>query len=262
VVGTAWSSDDAAREGTAVLDLLVDPQFARTRFVYALEATSGASPSFQLARYRELNDRLGERAVLLDRVPATSAAPAASLTMADGRLLVALDDGGLREQARRPGVYNGKVLRLDADGRTPPDQPGSSPVFASGLTSPRSAAWDPATSSVWLADTGTGRAERRQQRGRRIVATAYELELPGGPAAVAVYRSTLMPALDGSLLAASAEVPGVLLRTQLGGPDENLLGSAERLMLPGSPRVRLLKVAPDGSLYVGTEHEILRIAPR
>jgi glucose/arabinose dehydrogenase len=262
VVGTAWSSDAAAAEGTAVLDLLVDAQFARTRLVYALEVTSGSSRAFQLARYRELNDRFGQRAVLLDRVPASSESPAAALTSAGDRLFVALDDGGVREVSQRPGAYNGKILRLNADGTTPADQPGSNPVYASGLASPRSAAWDPATASLWLADTGTGRAERRQQRGRGIVATAYDLQLAGGPAALALYRSTLIPSLQGSLLVAPAEERGFLLRARVGDSDGNVIGATERLMLPGSPRVRLLKVGPDGSIYVGTEHEILRIAPR
>lgn len=262
-VGTGWSSEDASLEGTAVLDLLVDPQFAQTHIVYALEVTSGASPSFQLARYRELNGRLGERAVLLDRVPASTPSPAGALTMAgDGRLLVALDDGGVPQAGQRPGDYNGKVLRLDPDGRTPSDQPGSSPVYASDLSSPRSVAWDAGTSSVWIADTGTQRAERRQQRGRRTVATAHSLPLAAGPAAIAVYRSSLIPSLRGSLLAAPAEETGFLLRSGVGDVRENLDASTERLMLPGSPRVLLLKVSPDGSIYVGTEHEILRIAPR
>jgi glucose/arabinose dehydrogenase len=200
--------------------------------------------------------------VLLDRVAASSESPAAALTSAGDRLFVALDDGGVREASQRPGAYNGKILRLNADGTTPADQPGSNPVYASGLASPRSAAWDPATASLWLADTGTGRAERRQQRGRGIVATAYDLQLAGGPAALAIYRSTLIPSLQGSLLVAPAEEPGFLLRARVGDSDGNVVGATERLMLPGSPRVRLLKVGPDGSIYVGTEHEILRIAPR
>lgn len=261
--GTGWSSEDASVEGTAVLDLLVDPQFVQTHVVYALEVTSGASRSFQLARYREVNGRLGERAVLLDRVPASTPSPAGAVTMGgDGRLLLALDDGGVASAGQRPGSYNGKVLRLDRDGRTPADQPGSSPVYASELTSPRSVAWDAATSSVWIADTGSQRAERRQQRGRRMIATAHSLPLAGGPAALAVYRSSLIPSLRGSLLAAPAEEPGFLLRSRLSRDGENLDAATERLVLPGSPRILVLKVSPDGSIYVGTEHEILRIAPQ
>src|SRR5262245_40156783 len=121
-----------------VLSVSVDPAFAQTRFVYVLDVTAGDSgPSFRLSRFREAGGVLAERAVLFDRVTAAPDRPAGSIAFGpDGKLYVALDDGGDQDRAFRPGSFNGKVLRLNPDGTTPDDQPGGSPVYSVNYRSP------------------------------------------------------------------------------------------------------------------------------
>jgi glucose/arabinose dehydrogenase len=259
--------------GTGILDLALDPQFARNHLVYVLAAASGEAPTFSLSRFREVGGRLGERASLFDGVPASPERPSGSLAFGpDARLYVAFDDGGDPNSARRAASYNGKVLRLNTDGTTPGDQPGASPIYASNLQAPRSLAWDASTSSLWVADAGARRVTRIRVTARRaIVVTPYRLPLTDGPSSIAVYRSTLIPALQGNLLVAPAQDATYLLRARLSGPDQNATASTERLGIfdestaaSGSPAgfVRLVRIGPDGAIYVGTDHEVLRIVPR
>jgi glucose/arabinose dehydrogenase len=201
---------------------------------------------------------------VFDDVPASPVGPAASLAFGpDGRVYVALDDGGDTESARRGGSYNGKVLRLNADGSTPHDMPGASPIYASSLRAPRGLAWDASTASLWVADAGARRAQRiRARGGRGIDVTAFRLPLAAGPASIAVYRASLIPAWQGSLLVAPAEEAGYLLRAQVNDADRGTIASSERLEIPGAAFVRVVEVGPDGAIYVGTDREVLRIVPR
>jgi glucose/arabinose dehydrogenase len=254
---------EPANESGGILALAVDPDFERTHFVYALDVAAGASPAFRLTRYREAGGRLGQRAVLLGDVPAAARPSGGVAFGTDGQLYVAFDDGGDPESARRLGSYNGKVLRLEADGSAPPDRRGGSPVFASNFRSPRSLSWDPATSSLWIADPVLGRVARlRPGAGRTQGATTYSLPLAGGPVAVAMYRGTLMPGMRGDLLAASADEPGILLRARFTGTDQNTIATTERLPMPGGAAVRLIEQAPDGAIYVATDSQVLRVGPQ
>jgi glucose/arabinose dehydrogenase len=248
---------------SSILDLALDPQFNRTHFVFVMEAVAGDPPTFRVSRFREAGGRLGERAVVFGGVQSAPDRPAASLAFGpDGLLYLALDDGGDQNNATRSGSYNGKVLRLNADGTTPADRAGASPIYASSLHSPRSLAWDAASSSLWVADAGAKRAVRIRETDRRgAFVTPLQLPLASGPSSLAVYRRDLIPSLKGSLLVAPVEDATYLLRATLGDASQ-AAGSSERLVVSDADAVRLVRVAPDGAVYVATDREVLRIAPR
>ncbi|MEP6915382.1 MAG: PQQ-dependent sugar dehydrogenase [Acidobacteriota bacterium] len=264
--GVLFSDDTVggSESGGPILDLAVDPSFARNHFVYVLDVTPGESATFRLARYREAAGRLGERAVLLGGVPASPTDAAGALAFgADAQLYVALDDGGDPERAGQLASYNGKVLRLNADGSTPADQSGASPVYASNLRSPRSLSSDETTASLWVADRTSGRAVRLAGAAERDrTARAFALPLEHGPASVAMYRGALIPALRGSLLVAPAVEDGFLLRARFTGADQRTIAATERLAIPGGARARFVETGPEGAIYVGTDREVLRISPR
>ena len=179
----AISLADTLGANGQLLALALDPQFERTRYAFAIYTAPSHSgdragePMFTLARFREVSDTLGDRAVLLDEVPASAPSPSAALRFGpDGKLYAAFDDGG---DARRRGdaaSLNGKVLRLNPDGTTPDDASGATPVYADGYRSPTALDWDPQTATLWTADRAAG----------------------GSP--FAFYRGALFPAWSGRLL--------------------------------------------------------------
>jgi glucose/arabinose dehydrogenase len=71
----------------------------------------------------------------------------------------------------------------------------------------------------------------------------------------------LIPAFKGSLLVAPVEDATYLLRATFGDASQ-AAASSERLIVSDADAVRLVKVAPDGAVYVATDREVLRIAPR
>src|SRR5262249_29537025 len=139
---------------TRLLTIATDPQFARTHFVYVAytsPARSGSATTFTIARLREAGDTIGDAVPLVDNIPAASS-PSAALRLADdGKLSVALDAGDDTRRRGDAGSWNGKLLRLNADGTTPDDQAGSTPVFASGITSPAGLAWQRTSNAWWVA---------------------------------------------------------------------------------------------------------------
>jgi glucose/arabinose dehydrogenase len=137
--------------------LAVAPDFAATRHVYVSYAArdSGGSRIGRVVRFREVGGRLGERAVILDGLPAQSRAPRVRIGP-DGALYVgttALDP----RDADDLGSYAGKILRFTTAGVTPLDNPfGFSPVFSFGHRDRLDFDWEPATRGLWYVETDPG----------------------------------------------------------------------------------------------------------
>jgi aldose sugar dehydrogenase len=269
----AITIDDAlmtsASEG-GLLALALDAQFDRTHFLYAAYTIAGPEGTrrFRVVRYREAGGRLGERVVLLDRIPAATR-PAASLTTGpDGRLYVALDAAISTGRTPALASYSGKVLRLNADGTTPQDQPAGIPVFANDIQSPRGLDFHPSTGALWVADV-----KRRDVEELRVIvsggvsgapsASRIRIPMPAGvgAAGVAFYRGTLVPAFAGDLFVAAEEAHS-LLRLRFDTRDPTRLVSGERLLEDVGARLRAVTVAADGLIYVATDRAVLRLGPR
>jgi glucose/arabinose dehydrogenase len=259
----------ATRE-TALLGVAVDPSFDRTRFVYLLytETSRHGGSAFSVARFREVNDTLADRVVLLDEVQTSAAHSRAALRFGpDGKLYVVLDNGGNERLADDLGSFNGKVLRLNPDGTTPDDQAGATPVYAYGLQSPGGLDWQPATSTLWLADAGTDgmgqlsavvASSGRLKRG--AVRVTYRLPSLFGASSVAFYRSALIPEFRNNLLVAVDEGRD-LVRIQFDDRDPTLVASIESLLSTRLGALRALGVAPDGTIHICTTDALVRLIP-
>jgi glucose/arabinose dehydrogenase len=253
-----------------LLDLVLDPAFEKTRYVYALYTTAsrGGGSTFTLSRYREVAGRLGERAFLLGDIPASPEAPAGSIGFgADGRLYVALDDGGDSVQAQQASSYSGKVLRLNPDGATPADQPGGSPVYSADYRSPRGFDWHPTTGALWIIDAVNDLEQELRIIGRDIPrftrpSTRVVVLPPGtGAASMAFYRGDLVPAFRGDLLVAAGEGRH-LLRVRFDTRNSTRVLATERLFQELESTVTVVSAGPDGAIYLGTDRALLRIGPR
>ena len=248
VSGGATRTALDAVPGTTITALTLDPQFARTRHVYVLRAVvDGASPIFQLVRYREVGGTLGEAATLLDGVPASAPRPAAALRFGpDGKLYAA---------------FEGRVLRLNADGTTPRDQRTGSPVFARGAHKPRGLDWD-ADGRLWIADRDDEtRTERLLGFGARpgpalphlVPTVSYAL-----PAALGASSLAFHPM--GDLLIGGA-VAAHVLRVRFEPGDRLRVLGTERLLEGDVDAVRAVAAWSDGSVYLCTNGSLVVLVP-
>ena len=258
----ALSLQDFGAAGAHLLALAVDPAFTRTRYVYAIYTTpltSGAR-AFTLARFREAAGTLADQVVLRDRIPSSSAAEGASLRFgADGKLFAALDDGGIPSVAGDLASSNGKILRLNPDGSTPPDQAGGTPLYSYPYRSPHGVDWYGPANLLWMADRDS------PSSGRLVAVTAGAdasnlrgvvravLTLPRGtlPSSIAFARTKSVAGLRDNLLVASDEGRH-LYRLQFDPGNPTRVTATERLLQDQIGGIRLVATGPDGVIYLGT----------
>jgi glucose/arabinose dehydrogenase len=265
--------DDVAPAGEGgLLGIALDPGFERTHWIYAIyTATSwgrsrSGAPVFRVARFREVGGALAERAVLLDDLPVSPIRPAASIRFGgDGKLYIAIDDGGNARSAGDLASLNGKILRLNADGTTPRDQ--SNPVYSIEHRSPRGFDWHPTRQVLWIVGGVTSESVRASAIAdsgpprRGAVRTSYELSRASNASSVTFYRGGLIPSFRDNLLIGSREDGAGLLRIRIDANDATRVVSIERLFENQLDAVRALTMGPDGAVFLCTGDALLRLAP-
>ena len=196
--------------------------------------------------------------------------------------------------------FSGRVIRLNRDGSIPKDNPWltratvEAVTFAHGLKDPEGAALHPQTGELWVIDHGPQGGDEinivrggkdygwpdvsygtqydaRQSDGRKNVPVGSgKSAMPGveqplyywvpsiAPSGMMFYTGDLFPGWKGDLFV-GAMVDQALVRLVLKG--ERVIAE-ERLLTDRKQRVREVRQGPDGSIYVLSGPQLLRITPR
>lgn len=265
-------SDVEGPDAGELLALAIDPEFQETAAVYAVYTTPAG---FRLARFHAVGDVLRDRAILLDGVEAGDARPGAALRVGpDRKLYAAFDDGGDPHKAGDLGAFSGKVLRLNLDGTTPADQPGSTPVLAADINRPTSLDWSLDGATLWVGERDADGADRLNvmvagapgapgvigPEARPAMARRYTLPQGTGARGAVFYWGPAIPAFQGDLFVA-ADTARALLRVRFESPGSNTIVATEWILRDELGPIRGVAVAPDGGLYFCTADALLLITP-
>jgi glucose/arabinose dehydrogenase len=179
----------------------------------------------------------------------------------DGMLYAGTGDAGDTASSQDPRSLNGKILRIDRNGRPPRDNPISgSPVYSLGHRNVQGLAWD-AENNLWATEFGQNDVDevnrirpgrnygwpevegRGDTRGGRFTDPEVTWQTrEASPSGMAIAGGVIyVAALRGERL---WTVP--LGNTGPGTPEAGLLGTHGRL--------RTVQVAPDGALWVTTSN--------
>jgi glucose/arabinose dehydrogenase len=308
----------AYRGQGGLLDVEVDPDFARNGLVYLYFTEAGEAqpngardvhdprtgPDFDrednllkggaVARGRLEGDQLRDVQVIWRQVPKTIGRGHFGGRLAfapDGKLFITSGDRQRFDPAQDLASNLGKVVRINADGSIPPDNPfvkkeGARPdVWSLGHRNPLGAAVHPASKLVWIHEMGPWHGdelnvpEPGRNYGWPVVsngdhydgtpipdhATRPEFAVPIdywhpaiSPSGLTFYAGSLFKDWRGNALIGGLSSEA-LIRLTLEG---NVVKSEERIGL--HRRIRDVIEAPDGSVLVlidAKEGELLRLTP-
>jgi len=284
---------DAVGQG-GLLDVIISPTFASDGLVYwsyAEKRPEGGNAT-TVARGKLSVDatRLSDVQVIFRALPAYDGDKhfGSSLAFApDGKLFITLgerSDAVMRPQAQDLGSHMGKVIRINADGTVPQDNPfvgraGAKPeIWSLGHRNVQGIAIQP-NGTVWTIEHGTrgGDELNLDQAGKNYgwPDAAYGIEYRGGPinagataregteqpvyywdpviapGGAAFYSGAMFPAWNGNLLVAGLKEKHIARLVM----ENNRVVGEERLLTDLGERIRDVAVGPDGAVWAITDED-------
>jgi len=156
-----WMEVDAYEIGEGgLMGLALDPEFGRSRLLYVAYTyrDSGGRLKNRLARLREdpARGRGVMDKVLVDGVAGNNNHNGGRVKFGpDGKLYWTMGDAQNTRLSQDLSSLNGKILRLNADGTNPSDNPfAKSPVYSYGHRNPQGLAWQPGTERLYATEHG------------------------------------------------------------------------------------------------------------
>lgn len=291
----------AAQGQGGLLDVALSPNFASDRYVYLTYAESDGSKSgTAMGRGRLSRDdtALEDFRVLFRQEPKLSSGLHFGSRLAfdrQGYLYVSLGENNQRPTAQDLDKLQGKVVRLNADGSVPPDNPfvgkaGARPeIWSYGHRNPQGMALNPWSGEVWENEHGPRGGDEinliKPGKNYGWPLATYGINYSGQPIPEAkgetlpgmeppLYWWPKSPAISGMAFYDADRFPAWRKSVFIGAlADQNLIRltldgdrvvAQERLLADRKARIRDVRQGPDGYVYVLTDAspgELLRLAP-
>jgi aldose sugar dehydrogenase len=255
-----------------LMGLAVDPGFARNSRLYVCYTHPGPPPVNRIAVLTEERGRGTHLTTLVDGMIAGAYHNGCRLKFGpDGRLYATIGDGyEQRELAQATDTLAGKVLRLNADGSVPADNPfPKSYVWSYGHRNQQGLAFQPGTGRLFATEHGTGPGGNNElnviEKGRNYgwptvvgdVADARFIRpimVRGeGPAGATFVTGNRYPQLRGNLLIGTLSGER-LLRVVLGMGAQVQVARVDVLIEGTYGRLRDVIMGPDGLIYLATSN--------
>jgi aldose sugar dehydrogenase len=270
-----------------LFDVVLHPRYAENGWIYlAYNGAGGSGHGTELMRAKLDGHRLAQGEVLFRLEPKSSGGQHFGGRIVfdrAGHVFLTLGDRGERDRAQRLDDHAGSVIRLQDDGRVPADNPfvkraGAKPEkFSIGNRNMQGAALHPGTGELWTHEHGPQGGDEinviRSGRnygwpvitygvnygiGTRIGEGTHKagMEQPLykwvpsiAPSGMAFYDGDRFPNWRGNLLVGALR-DQMLVRLELDG--EKVV-KEERLIRDAIGRIRDVRVAPDGYVYLLTD---------
>ena len=169
-----------------LLGIAFDPNFATNNWVYVYYTATSPTIHNRVSRFTANGDVAvaGSETIVLELdnlSTATNHNGGALHFGADGRLYIAVGENANPANSQTLGNMLGKILRINPNGRIPPDNPfyteaagKNRAIWALGLRNPFTFAFDPFSGRMFINDVGTEHIRRNQRWDR-----GSELRLAG-----------------------------------------------------------------------------------
>jgi aldose sugar dehydrogenase len=258
-----------------LLGLALDPNYAVNRFVYVFH--THPSPLRQrVVRFTDTNNVGTSETVIVDDLPVGTNHCGGRLGFgADGKLYVTVGDIGNPANSQSDSSLAGKLLRYNADGTIPSDNPiAGNALYAKGLRNPFGLAFHPTSGRPYVSENGPTCDDELN----RIVAggnygwrSGYACGDPHSgfvgpmevfnpsiaPTGASFYTGSSLPEFTGDLMMASYR-DGALRRFRIN--DSTGVVLAETLLISGrAGGVLDVTTSPGGDLFLADSSGIYRV---
>jgi aldose sugar dehydrogenase len=255
-----------------LMSVVLDPGYVENKYLYVSLAYESERGMFvKIVRFTDQGSSLGNETVILDAIPAAKYHAGCRLAFGpDGKLYITTGDALDRQQAQDLESWAGKILRINADGSIPGDNPfANSPVWSYGHRNPQGLAWD-ASGQLYSSEHGPSVIDgpRGGDEVNKILKGAnygwplvsHEKTLAGtepalkvftpaeAPASLLIYSGRSIPQFGGDMFFGALVGEGIVRLT----PAEDAY-AVEKLFTDYG-RIREVMEGPDGSMYFSTSN--------
>jgi aldose sugar dehydrogenase len=296
-----------ARQQGGLLDVALDPDFASSRLIYwsFAQGQADGTNNTAVARGRlvdEASPRVENVQVIYSQAPSLNSGGHFGGRLVwnrDGTLFVTQGDrfvpaGRMRAQSLDNLI--GKIVRINADGSIPQDNPfvatpgARAEIWSIGHRNVQAATLHPATGELWEVEHGTRGGDElnisRKGNDYGWPTIAYGIEYQGGPitggiqqkegmeqpryywdpviapSGMTFYTGDLFPAWKGNLFIGGLASENLV---RLVVDAEGNVTGEERLLRDRDERIRDVVQGPDGALYMVTDDadgRVLKLSPK
>lgn len=267
----------AARQEAGLLGLALDPEYDQNKFLYAcITVQRGNTFINRVVKLQDLGTSIQVIDVVIDDIPAAANHAGGRIHFGpDGKLYITSGDALNKDLSQDKKSLAGKVLRINADGSIPADNPiPGSPVFALGLRNSQGFDWHPLNGNMYLVEHGPSGFDGAPggdeinlvkpagNYGWPLVSHTKTLAgtLPPlaeftpaiAPASGLFYQGSLFPQFTNSFFFGGLRGEG-LFRIEIDKDDLYRVSILDKLNISVG-RIREVVEAPDGSIYFTTSN--------
>jgi glucose/arabinose dehydrogenase len=150
--------EEVSSEGEeGLMGLVADPDYKDNKFIYLSYAySSDGDLKVKVVRFKDNGDNLSDEKIIMDNLPAERYHAGCRLKFGpDGKLYITAGDAGERKLVQDINNLYGKLLRLNADGTVPDDNPfPGNPVWSYGHRNSQGIDWYPGTDILFSSEHG------------------------------------------------------------------------------------------------------------
>jgi glucose/arabinose dehydrogenase len=262
-----------------LIGIVLDPGFLTNHFVYLYHGTRDGTHN-RLIRLTDVNGVGTEETVILEGLPAGPIHNGGILRFGpDRKLYVTIGEGNRPNLAQDLSSLGGKILRLNADGSIPADNPfGNSRIYARGLRNSFGMVFHPRTGHLWITENGPERDDEVNRivaggnygwptvtgiaQDPRFLDPIVAFTPPFGPTGlVTIPHNSVYPASFHNNLLFAEVNGGTLHRIVLAGAQLDRLGSVSVAFKGGLGGLLDIIQGPGGYLYASGFDAIYRVIP-